>query len=155
MNFPRRHPVLFLARPATLALAAATVLPACEGEDDDGDDAPMCTTVDTSCTPAFQPTFDNVWAQVIQPSCGTPGTSCHGEAGAAGAENGLVFSDIDGAYDALVNKGFVSPNDAACSAMVVRLESDNPNTRMPPGNTPLDPGLRCGVIQWIEGGAQR
>ncbi|RMG96959.1 MAG: hypothetical protein D6705_09960 [Deltaproteobacteria bacterium] len=139
---------------ATIAIGLATTISACEGGDDD-DDAPTCVTVDTSCTPAFQPTFDNVWAEVIQPSCGTPGTSCHGQADASGAEDGLVFSDIDAAYSNLVDHGFVTPNDAACSELVVRLEIDDASKRMPPGNTPLDAGLRCGVIQWIEGGAQR
>ncbi len=136
-----------------LLLPSVLLLAACDGGED-GDDVPMCVTVDTACTPAFQPTYDNVWAQVIQPSCSTPGTSCHGQADASGAGGGLVMADMDGAYDALVNGGFVTPNDPACSAMVVRLEIDNAR-RMPPGSTPLDAGLRCGVIQWIEGGAQR
>lgn len=144
-------------RSSLLLPALALSLAACEGgEDDEDDDAPSCvTTLDTNCTPAFQPTYDNVWAQVIQPSCGTPGTSCHGQADAAGAEDGFVVTDIDATYDVLVDGGYVKAGDAACSAIVVRLESDNDAVRMPPGSAPLDPGLRCGVIQWIEGGAQR
>ncbi len=128
----------------------------CDNEDDD--DAPACTDVNLDvmgCAPAFQPTFQNVFDQVLQPSCGQGGDSCHAHAGAAGAGDGLVFADIDAAYDALMQRGRVSPGDPECSAMVVRLETDNASIRMPPGNVPLDAGARCSIEQWIAQGAKR
>ncbi len=115
-----------------------------------------CVEVDVQgCTPAFDPTFDQVWAEVLEPSCTAPGTSCHGESRAAGAGNGLILVELDSAYNALVNGGFVIPGDAGCSALVDRLETSDTSRRMPLGEVQLSEPLRCGVRQWIEAGAPR
>ncbi len=106
-----------------------------------------------TCALAFQPTFDNVFNQVLQPTCGLAGTACHENVDALGGANGLIFVDIDAAHEELIAGGWVTPEDAACSEVVVRLESADDLLRMPPGATPLDPSLRCSIETWIEQGA--
>ena len=128
------------------------------GEEDSGAEVPDCTEVDLqldSCALAFQPTFDNVFNQVLGSNCGQAGGACHGRPDALGARNGLEMTDIDDAHAALLAGGYVTPGDAACSEVVVRIESDDPLVVMPPGVTPLDEKVRCSIETWIQEGAQR
>jgi hypothetical protein len=111
---------------------------------------PVCTTVDLACTPAYEPTFDNVFTRTLRPTCGIGGAACHTSSGRQGK---LVFEDPEVAFDGLMN-GKVSPGDPACSAVMVRLTSTDGMVRMPPGR-PLDPSEQCAIAKWIEGGAQR
>lgn len=108
----------------------------------------------SACTPLYQPSFDRVFAETLEPRCAVSGGACHGQAGASGAGGGLVLSDMAGTHATLVDEGFVVPGDAACSALMVRLDTDDPGLLMPPGSQPLDEAERCAVAQWIEAGAQ-
>lgn len=128
----------------------------CEPDDDDsGDDGPACVERDPiACTPLYEPTWERVFTQTLQPSCGVAGSACHAEAGASGAGGGFVISDLATTHGALIDAGFVVPGDAACSDLQVRLDTDSPSLLMPPGSQPLDEGERCAIAQWIAGGAQ-
>jgi hypothetical protein len=144
-------------------LAGSVVSVACGGDDSPahpgGDAGGMCTApLSLDCQPAFPPTYPMLFQNLFLKTCGSPSTggSCHGPMGAKG---GLVLSDIDGAYDALLGtKGGpirVVPNDPECSLLEVRLESSDQAVRMPLGQAPLSEGLRCAVRQWIANGATR
>jgi hypothetical protein len=104
-----------------------------------------------SCTPLYDPTFDNVFNNTLRPTCAAPGASCHS---AAGERGGLVFEDPDRSYELLVGEERALAGDAACSEMVVRIESDDPDVVMPPG-APLAAAERCAIAQWIAAGAPR
>jgi hypothetical protein len=136
----------------------------CGGDDSSShaaDAGGMCTAaLPLDCQPAFPPTYDMIYGQLLSKTCGNPGTggSCHS---AVGKQGGLVLADIDGAYTALVtdkNKDGLTrvlPNDPACSILEERLESSDPAIRMPLGNAALSEPLRCAVRQWIAMGAPR
>ena len=141
--------------PAMLA-ASLLLVGGCEpGEEDDGDAGPACVERDASaCTPLYEPTWERVFTQTIQPSCGTAGTACHAGPDASGAGGGFVVTDMAATHAALIDGGFVAPGDAACSDLQVRLDTDELSLLMPPGSQPLDEGERCAVAQWIAGGAE-
>jgi hypothetical protein len=48
----------------------------------------------------------------------------------------------------------VVPRNAACSPLMVRLESSDPNFQMPRGSRLTDAQL-CDFVQWIQAGAQK
>jgi hypothetical protein len=127
--------------------------------EDDEPSLPACLEIDTSCAPLYEPTFDNVFAMTLQPSCGVAGGSCHGAPDADGAAGGLVMSEADATYDLLVDasrepRAFVEPGDASCSLLAIRVSIDDDDLRMPPGSS-LDPRVRCSIVQWIDEGAVR
>lgn len=135
-------------------LLALQLLVACD------DDPPVdaCLEPLESCdNPAVPPTFDSLYEHVFQ-SCGAANTmgSCHS---AQGAKLGLILSDPDTAYDYLLGvadgRARVLPEDMWCSELLKRIESQDPQYRMPPSGTGLTDGLRCSVRQWIENGANR
>jgi hypothetical protein len=129
--------------PLTLAaLVGAVVSAGCEDE---------CVTVSTACDPLYAPTFDEVHARTLVTSCATAGAACHG---AEGGRGGLVLSDREGAYGALVEAGRVVSGDPGCSELVARLVSTDPDVQMPPG-APLSDAERCAIVQWIADGAAR
>jgi hypothetical protein len=116
---------------------------------------PACITVDTSCSPGYVPTFDNVYSTTLLPTCAQT-ASCHSSTGRAG---GMSFADETGAYQALLSKSTVDPSrfrvvagDPACSLLIVRTDSPGADYQMPPG-TPLDEPTRCALIQWVQNGA--
>ena len=124
-------------------------------DDGDGSSPPECADFDAdACTPQFAPEFDRVFEQVLMPRCGVPGSACHAEAGAEGADGGLVITDVDSTHEILLN-GFVEPSDVACSPLLVRMNTDDSDFLMPPGSQPLDEDVRCSIAQWIASGAQR
>jgi hypothetical protein len=95
--------------------------------------------------------FDNTLSR----TCAQAGSACHGPAGRRG---GLVFADADESYALLTGqnggKARVKPGNAACSELIVRLESIGKDWQMPPG-TPLSAPERCTIRQWVELGAAR
>jgi hypothetical protein len=114
------------------------------------DPPPACITVDTMCQPGYVPTFDNVYKNTLQTSCGSTRSSCHSASGRAG---GMSFESVDVAYSQLLD-GRVKPGDPGCSKMVVRTSSPGEDYQMPPGD-PLDVPARCALIQWVQNGAMR
>ena len=139
------------------AVLAALFAPACGGDDDD-DSAPSCVeNLPATCNPTFPATYDQIYSQVFQQRCGTAGggISCHGSMGKKG---GLDLSEPNSAYQQLLGstgKVRVVPRDAACSLLMERLESSDPNFRMPWREDPLSAGVRCAVQSWIQNGAER
>lgn len=120
---------------------AAFALAGCEAE--------PCVELSASCTPLYEPTFQNVHANTLVPSCAVAGASCHA---AEGRQGGLDFSTAESAHAALL--GVARPEDAACSPVLVRLESTEAGFAMPPGR-PLSAEERCAIRRWIEAGSPR
>jgi hypothetical protein len=135
----------------------------CTGDTDDPPaQAAQCLEgLALDCTPAYVPTYDAIFDDVLERSCGSAGTggTCHYGPTAETAQGGLVLSDRDLAYDQLLGRGGASarvlPGDPQCSPLVARLESDDPGFRMPVGGSPLPEAARCAVRQWIANGAMR
>jgi Planctomycete cytochrome C len=137
------------AKLLTVTFMAALGALACGGDDQGAvclDELPL------DCQPAYQPTFENVFDNRLGMTCGasTTGGSCHSEQGAMG---GLVLQNADDAHDALLGSA-VLPGDPECSPLIRRIESDDPNFMMPPGNK-LSAAERCAIRQWVAQGAKR
>jgi hypothetical protein len=115
-----------------------------------GPDPSRCVTKDAGCTPAYDPTFANVWSKTLQPTCASTGVSCHASTGKQG---GIVFDSEAAAYDTLRAQKAYRAGDPACSEIVFRMASTDPYVRMPPGAT-LDPAEQCAIAQWIAAGAK-
>jgi len=105
-------------------------------------------TVDTACAAGYVPTFDNVYKNTLQPTCGSTMSSCHSASGRAG---GMSFQDQQTAYEGLL-AGRVKPGNPACSKMIVRTSSPGEDYQMPPGD-PLQAPAACALIQWVQNGA--
>ncbi len=113
-----------------------------------GDPPLECAVVDLSCTPQYEPTFDNVYANTIDPDCNSG--ACHD---AVAPKGGLDMSEIETAYAGLLD-GRVDPADLECSEMIARLFTDEPAWHMPRGKT-LSDSEKCAVAQWVAAGATR
>ncbi len=137
-------------RTSTSLFIATTVLAGCS--DPASAAAPVCLDagVDTSCTPAFEPTYEALYANTFQRSCVSTGVSCHT---ARGKQGGVDFSDPNAAYDALVASK-VRSGDPACSVLVQRVLATTGETRMPPGRS-LSAGEQCAIVKWVADGARR
>ena len=129
----------------SLLLAGALVLASCDEPTNACPSAPPET-----CTPAYEPTFANVFSKTLAPSCAKSGVSCHAE----GAQGGLSFLAADRAHADLLSTRAVVPSGVACSSIVTRLEATDGKVRMPPGRS-LDAGEVCAVRRWIASGAPR
>jgi hypothetical protein len=130
-----------------LAVLGAIGAAACHDEGPADDDSPSeCLTIDyQDCALLYPPTWDQVWQQTISTTCSGGGSACHA------GDLGLTFGDQDTAYAGLVHE--LRPGDPNCSHLMLRLESEDPDFRMPPGNTPLAAGARCSIATWIANGA--
>jgi hypothetical protein len=97
----------------------------------------------------YPPTWDQVWAQTLSTTCSGGGSACHA------GDLRLSLVDADAAYAGLTSgtHPLVVAHDPQCSPLMVRLESDDPVFRMPPGNTALASGARCSIATWIDAGA--
>jgi hypothetical protein len=112
------------------------------------DTPPSCTTVDTACTPLYDPTFENVFKTTLRVGCGSTLSSCH----ARGGEGNMSLEDMTTAYQSLLD-GHVTPGDPGCSEFIVRVTAPKgKDYQMPPG-APLSDAERCSLIQWVERGA--
>jgi hypothetical protein len=122
------------------------------------DDDACLAALPVDCTASLDPTYDVLYDSVLSRSCGAGGgaDSCHGQQGMRG---GLGLFDADAAYAALLGKPNgrerVLPGDPKCSILMQRLESSDPNFRMPLRGDRLPAGVRCAIQTWIENGAQR
>ncbi|MCB9686199.1 MAG: hypothetical protein H6738_22845 [Alphaproteobacteria bacterium] len=110
---------------------------------------PRCVDVDETCTPQYEPTFDEVYANTLAPSCALEG--CHGS---DGGNHGFDLSGTpDEVYATLVEGGAVVPGEPGCGKVVVHIESTG-HAQMPPGS-PLPDEERCALRTWIADGALR
>jgi len=143
----------------SMLIVACLALAACNGDDGENmagmsGDGACLPALELDCDPTFTPTFDEIYDRELR-SCGANGSLCHG---AEGDHGGLTLADRDGAYDALLGIGEeharVIPGDPECSILIQRLESTDANFVMPRG-TPLTPGKRCAIRQWVANGAER
>ncbi len=147
---------------ALFGVASMGACPDTSGHDSDGQTGgvPSCIEVNPAdCTPLYTPTWSNVYDNTIAPRCSTKGLACHASSEARGSSGGLVMTDENRTYETLLGQTgktmFVEPGHARCSTLVVRLEIDDPDLRMPPGALPLDPSERCSITRWIDMGATR
>jgi hypothetical protein len=122
---------------AGLLLAAVV---GCEGE--------PCAVLPESCTPLYEPTFANVHANTLGPSCAVGGASCHTS---EAQQAGLDFSTLDAAHASLLR---ALGSKTECSPLLVRLESTEQGFSMPPGKQ-LPAEERCAVRRYLEAGAPR
>jgi hypothetical protein len=104
-------------------------------------------TVDTSCAPLYQPTFDNVYNSTLQTTCGGRLAACH----AAGGAGEMSLADPQAAHASLLD-GRVAPGDPGCSEIIVRTDAPGKDYQMPPGIAMGAPE-RCSLIQWVQAGA--
>jgi hypothetical protein len=113
------------------------------------DPPPTCLTppVDTTCSPGYVPTFENVYNNTLRMGCGAMRSACH----SAGGAGELSFADQATAYTELM-RGHVKPGDPSCSELIVRTSSPGEDYQMPPGD-PLTAEARCALIQWVQLGA--
>jgi hypothetical protein len=144
-------------------LIIALVASACGSGDDDDDDNPSTCleTLDLACSPAYEPTYDAIFDNLLSKTCGaaSTGSVCHYGPSPDDAQAGLALSDREDAYRNLLGtsggRARVIPKDPECSILVQRIESNDPAFRMPVGRAPLTPAERCAVRQWIANGAVR
>ena len=144
-------------------LATALALPACGGGDSGtgsgsggaGGSSSCVKDLSTTCSPLYDPTFDNIYTRTLQPSCALSGASCHS---AEGNQGGLALADADSAYAALLGKDGGSPRvvagDPGCSLLIERLESTDADVVMPKGGR-LSEAERCVFVKWVAAGAAR
>ena len=105
-----------------------------------------CAPEPGACAPLYEPTWDNVYANTLEPTCGLAG-GCHGpDAATAGFE---VSEDQDATYASFLGK--LEPPDASCSLAIRRMHLDGASG-MPPG-APLDDAEICAIQLWVEAGA--
>ena len=108
---------------------------------------PECVTVDTACTPLYEPTFANVYSGTLQMGCGSQLSACHGPAGLGK----MSLVDPSTAHASLLD-GRVAPGDPGCSEIIVRTGAPGKDYQMPPGVN-LGAADRCSLILWIQNGA--
>ena len=109
-----------------------------------------------ACSPSFPPEFHDLFVGVFSQTCASDGTSCHG---ANGRKGGLAFADEEEAYGMLLgldgSEPRVEPGNAACSELVVRLDSAGKPWSMPRSGSQMDEPARCSIRRWIAAGALR
>jgi hypothetical protein len=131
---------------------SALHLSACNGT---GTTSGCVTGISNTCDPLYPPTFDQIYARTLAPTCAQPGTLCHGSAGVQG---GLFFTTADSAYALLLGEVGGRPRvirgNPSCSLLVERLAASDPSQLMPPG-AELSPAEQCSITQWISNGAMR
>lgn len=145
-------------------LIALISLGACDRDDGEGDDesvaVPECIeyTLD-GCALLYPATYDQVWTQTFASGCAEAGTACHAQDDAAGAENGLTFVDPQLSWDHLLTSEagpdglLIVAGDPLCSPLFVRLATDDPAIRMPPGSSGISDAALCSIGTWISDGA--
>jgi hypothetical protein len=135
---------------AVVSLMTATSMVGCADES-------CLDPLRTDCQPLYEPTFTNIYDNTLSKSCAVGNGTCHTVDG-QGVANNLSFATEDSAYAGLT--GMVDgvkraiENDAECSILIQRLESDDPDIQMPPGKK-LQESERCAIIQWVAAGTPR
>jgi hypothetical protein len=108
---------------------------------------PACVTVETACTPLYEPTFDNVYNSTLRAGCGSLLSACHSASGVGE----MSLAGPAEAHGALLD-GRVTPGDPGCSELIVRTGAPGKDYQMPPGVT-LSAAERCSLILWVQAGA--
>jgi hypothetical protein len=126
-------------------MCLAALSAALAGCPDDG--PPACVTVETSCTPLYEPTFDNVFNNTLRAGCGSELDACHSAAGAGR----MSLADPATAHASLL-AGRVTPGDPGCSELIVRTGAPGKDYQMPPGIA-LGATEHCALILWVQAGA--
>jgi hypothetical protein len=122
---------------------------------DDDADVPECVEYELDgCMALYPPTYDQVWSQTLSSSCGQVGSACHAQAGSGGAVDGLVFVDALTSWEHMTAEELIVPGDPLCSPLFVRLATDDPDIRMPPGTGGLSPAALCSIGTWITDGGE-
>jgi len=121
-------------------VAALVALAACAG-------GPPCVEVTADCDPLYEPTFDEIHARTLLPTCAVGG--CHSGSSPTG---GLDYTDPDHAWEVL--QPYVDGEDLGCTTLIRYLHAADPADGMPPG-APLDESERCVLRQWVHAGAPR
>jgi hypothetical protein len=138
-------------------LALTLTVVGCEPDPpgDDGSEAPECIEYELDgCTALYPATYDQVWTQTLSNSCAQSGSACHAQAGSGGAVDGLVLVDPQASWDHMMSAELIVPGDPRCSPLFVRLATDDPAIRMPPGSSGLPPTALCSIGTWISEGAE-
>lgn len=151
--------IMFFTRSAILSIGAQLAVAGCA----DTAEAPAkcIEKVDIACTPAYEPSYDAIYDNLLSRTCGAASTGnvCHFGPSSAEAKGGLALSNRDRSFDGLLGRmgghARVEPGEPECSILVQRLESDDPKFRMPVGRAALSLAERCAVRQWIANGAPR
>lgn len=126
--------------PCVATAVAAIALAGCS------DDPKLtCVEVDLTCAPLYAPTWENVYANTVQPKCAAAG--CHTTAARKGD---LVLDVPETAHFALT--GYVTPGDLPCSEVIMRIYATASSLRMPRGSK-LSDAEACAVAQWVGAGA--
>ena len=143
-DYAMRRALVFLALVPMLALAACP--------SDEEKEPLVCLEAGSlpPCTPAYEPTYDNLYANTFQPSCAKSGFSCHSPDGHQGDLN---FFDKEAVFAELLKRP-VQPGNPECSSLAQRVVSLDGFQRMPPGKS-LPEGEQCAIIEWIRAGAKR
>lgn len=145
-------------RCCTVALALVTLAAfGCKPEDptDEGSELPECVEFELDgCMALYPATYDHVWTQTLSNGCGQQGAACHAQDGSGGASNGLVFVDAQASWEHMMAEGLLVPDDPLCSPLFVRLATEDPRIRMPPGSSGLSPAAVCSIGTWIADGAE-
>jgi len=140
------------------ALAAVLVLASCTpdpSEEESGDEIPECVEYELDgCMALYPATYDQVWTQTLANGCAGAGSSCHAQPGSGGAVDGMVFVDPQASFDHMIAEGLVVPGEPLCSPLFVRLATDDPAIRMPPGTNGISEGAKCSIGTWIANGAE-
>lgn len=145
-------------RQMLMAVAVLSLLVACGDSTPKADmDGSTCLDeLSLDCQPLW-PNYDAIYDNLLIKRCGSPdtGSACHT---ASGAQAGLVLSDREGAYEALLGTNGdlarVIPGDPECSVLIQRLLDPDPTRRMPIGSK-LEDNELCSVIRWVAEGAKR
>lgn len=136
--------------PSHLAALVAASFVACSSDPPAEQCVPV--TVDLACTPAYDPTYENVWTKTFQPSCAKGGSTCHAPPAKQG---GIDFSNIDVAFKNLGDRGVVKAGDPACSSLVGRITTTTERRMPPAAERRLPDGEQCAIERWIANGAKR
>ena len=106
--------------------------------------------VDPDCTPQYEPTYQNVYANTLEPDCSPFG--CHNGPNASGD---MDLAEMDTAYDELFEQDRIIPGDPVHSELVMRVFTSESEFLMPPGTTPLSEPEQCALALWVLAGAER
>ncbi|HWR82720.1 MAG TPA: c-type cytochrome domain-containing protein [Candidatus Deferrimicrobium sp.] len=100
----------------------------------------------------IEPTFTNVNQRILQPSCGTGLSSCHG---GSSPTSGLSLTSYTSIMNHVTSQGkTVDPGSASTSNLYLKTTATPPfGERMPKGGAPLSLSMQQLIRDWINAGA--